>query len=221
MKFKTDFHTHSTLSHDGGISDVQYEHILENNILDCIAITDHDEIDFAFAMQDKWGEKIIVGEEVSTTDGHLIGLFLKKKIKPKLSAKQTIDEIKSQGGIVYIPHPFDRRRKGITKEELDEIIHDVDIIERFNARYFTPGGNEKANAYATEHQKPTATGTDSHALNEIGRTYTLIDRFPTKETLVQLLGTAQYKTMLMKPWHLFNPKMNKIKKNFKIGKFQN
>ena len=135
--FKVDLHTHSVASKDGGITPEQYADLLKSETVDIIAITDHDRIDFALGMRDALGKnRIIVGEEISTTDGEIIGLYLEKNIEPGLSAKETIKQIKKQGGLVYIPHPFEKVRHGLELETLEEIKNDIDIIESFNGRAF-------------------------------------------------------------------------------------
>ncbi|MDA1317355.1 MAG: hypothetical protein O3B87_05045, partial [bacterium] len=104
MKYKIDLHTHSVLSHDGGISELEYKSVLDAHILDFVAITDHNQIEFALQMHEQFPEKIIVGEEIKTNEGDIIGLFLTKLISPGLSSKKTVELIKDQDGLVYIPH---------------------------------------------------------------------------------------------------------------------
>src|SRR5258706_6823038 len=110
---KIDLHTHSIFSPDGGITEKEYEEIISKKILDVIAITDHNRIGFAQKMQKKLGKSIIVGEEIWTSDGELIGLFLTKEIKPHLSLRETLKAIHDQDAIAYVPHPLDIFRKGI------------------------------------------------------------------------------------------------------------
>ena len=111
MSYKIDLHTHSIISYDGGITEKQYRKILEMGILDYVAITDHNETRFAGIMQKKFGDKIIIGEEIKTKEGEIIGLFLKKTIASGQSTEETAAAIHLQGGLVYIPHPFETRRK--------------------------------------------------------------------------------------------------------------
>ena len=128
MKYKIDLHTHSILSYDGGISRQEYINALNNKILDCIAITDHNEIDFALNLYKDFPKNIIVGEEIMTNDGEIIGLFLKKLIPKHLSVIKTIELIKEQNGLVYIPHPFDLMRAGIGEDLLKKHIKDIDTL---------------------------------------------------------------------------------------------
>ncbi len=109
--FKVDLHTHSVASPDGGLTAQDYLQFLEKKDLQVIAITDHDTITFASDLQAQLGVRIIVGEEITTTEGEIIGLFLSKGIPPGLSPEETIHRIRRQNGLVYIPHPFETVRK--------------------------------------------------------------------------------------------------------------
>ena len=134
---KIDLHTHSIISPDGAgsITESDFKDFLKKGVLDCLAITDHNETYFAEMMHKKYGEKIIVGEEITTSDGEMIGLFLKQKISPGMTAKATAKAIHDQGGLVYIPHPFEHFRKGIQLPVLEKIVKEIDIIEVFNKLY--------------------------------------------------------------------------------------
>src|SRR6266576_5491693 len=105
-RYKIDLHTHSIISQDGGITASQYEKILQAGVLDCIAITDHNETSFARIMHKKLGDRIIIGEEISTPEGEIIGLFLTETIPGGIRLDEAIASIKHQGGLVYLPHPF-------------------------------------------------------------------------------------------------------------------
>lgn len=132
--YKVDFHTHSTASPDGSIKAAQYKQLLDSGRLDAIAVTDHNRIDFALALQQELGSKIIVGEEIMTTEGEIIGLFLKELVPAKLSPLETVQAIKKQGGLVYIPHPFETVRKGLQAKSLAAITDYIDIMEVYNGR---------------------------------------------------------------------------------------
>lgn len=210
--YKIDLHTHSTLSHDGGLDEEDYRKILNRKILDFIAITDHNEIDFAINLNKKLGEKIIIGEEISTAEGHLIGLFLNKKIQKGLSLESTILEIQRQGGIVYLPHPFDYRRSGVKYDNAEKYLAQIDIIEVFNSRTISLGINSAAAEFAAINNKPKASGTDSHSFFEVGRSYSIISDTPNKENIVKLIEDSSLVKRYVRPWNFFSPKLNKLKK---------
>ncbi len=189
---KIDLHTHSIASKDGGITPEQYADILKNEKLDIIAITDHDRIDFAQGLQKALGsDKIIVGEEISTAVGDVIGLYLTDIIEPGLSIKDTIDRVHAQGGIVYIPHPFESIRKGISREQLDSVSENVDIVEGFNGRAFFQHKSPEATAWARLNGKVVSASSDAHGKSGIGRTYSALQNTPTRATLVHELAISK------------------------------
>jgi len=210
--YKIDLHTHSTLSYDGGISDLEYEKALESGLLDFVAITDHNDVEFALKLNKKHGEKIIVGEEIRTGEGEIIGLFLKKKIEPYQGFEKTLALIKNQGAITYLPHPFDTRRHGVKEELAEKFIQKLDIIEIFNARTITPGTNKSAAHYGEKENKPFSAGSDSHSIWELGRTFTITQEKPTKDNLTEILKRPKLETHLVTLKGFMSTKWNKIKK---------
>ncbi|HWY78771.1 MAG TPA: hypothetical protein VNW29_00265, partial [Candidatus Sulfotelmatobacter sp.] len=130
-RYKVDLHTHSIISQDGGITAAHYEKILRSGELDCVAITDHNETNFARVMQKKLGERIIIGEEISTPEGEIIGLYLNETIPGGISLDEAIVSIKHQGGLIYIPHPYEHFRKGLRRFSIDRITSEIDIMEVF------------------------------------------------------------------------------------------
>ncbi len=138
--------------------------------LGAIAITDHNEISGAFEARDKAdGIKIIVAEEVKTAQqGEVIGLFLKEKIPRGMSMEETIAEIKRQGGLVYVPHPFDRLHAVPDYEHLLAILDDVDAIEVFNPRIAFKPFNEEAVRFAAKYRIVAGAGSDSHVAAGLG-----------------------------------------------------
>ena len=113
--------------------------------LDCIAVTDHNTIQGALKVQAMAPFRVIIGEEIKSAGGEIIGLFLKEVVPRGLPALETVKLIKEQGGLVSIPHPFDHfRRSVISREALYEVLPYVDIVEAFNARNTLQGDNRKA-----------------------------------------------------------------------------
>ena len=210
---KIDLHTHSEASRDGGITAEQYAYILRNEILDVIAITDHDRIDFALGMQKALGaDKIIVGEEITTSQGEIIGLYLEEKVDPGMSAQETIDAIKLQDGIVYIPHPFEKVRKGLQEDILTALIDDIDIIEGYNGRAFAQNFSQKTLAIAKQHDIPAAASSDAHGSKGVGSTYTTLKQQPTRHSLCALIARGHLVTGKPPYYTLLFPKINRFKK---------
>jgi predicted metal-dependent phosphoesterase TrpH len=116
---------------------------------------------------------VIVGEEVKTADGDLIAIFIEKLVPPGFSASETIAAIREQGGLVGVPHPFDRLRGYGRKSgaDLAEIAGRVDWVESYNARVIGGSANERAAAFAKEHGLPGVCASDSHTVLEVGVSY--------------------------------------------------
>lgn len=213
--YKIDLHTHSIASPDGSISQEEYGRILESEALHAVAITDHDQVDFALRMRDILGEKIIVGQEITTRDGEIIGLFLQERVTPGLSAKETAVAIHTQGGLVYIPHPFETVRKGISQVTLDSIIDEVDIVEAYNGRALLQNRGPQATTWARMHQKPIVSSSDAHGLKGLGATYTLIKKRPSRDNLLKQLAQAQHAMQRPPLYSLLYPKANRLVRKFK------
>jgi len=162
MPYAIDLHTHSAASPDGSLSLEDYRTILQQGRLQCIAVTDHNTIEMAQQLQAALGECIIVGEEITTTEGEIIGLYLTETIPPMMTPTETVQAIEAQGGLVYIPHPFETVRKGVTAETLQTIANNVDIMEVHNGRAIFQNYSEHAMAWARTHNTPGAASSDAH-----------------------------------------------------------
>jgi glycosyltransferase involved in cell wall biosynthesis len=138
--------------------------------LGAIAVTDHNEISGALAAREQAnGIKVIVSEEVKTAhEGEVIGLFIEEKIPRGMSLKETIDAIHAQGGLAYVPHPFDRLHSVPDYEYLLKVIEDIDVLEVFNARVAVPGFNEEARRFAAKYRVVAGAGSDSHVTQGLG-----------------------------------------------------
>jgi hypothetical protein len=159
--------------------------------LGAIAVTDHNEISGAreaFAKAD--GIKVIVGEEVKTAEqGEVIGLFISEKIPRGMTLAQTIAEIKRQGGIVYVPHPFDRLHSVPDYAHLLEVLDDVDAIEVFNPRVAIAEFNE-ALRFAAKYRIPAGAGSDAHVPQGLGSVRIRMRDFDGPEEFLESLRDA-------------------------------
>ena len=159
-----------------------------------LAITDHDRVDVALRARDRApaGLTIIVGSEVKTRDGDLICLFLERPIAPGLPAAEAVAAAREQGGLVGIPHPFDRFRGSLLNDpRLEALVGLVDWAEGWNARVIGRGGNEQAATFALDHRLPSVAVSDAHTALEVGVAYTVMDGDPsTPEGLLAALATA-------------------------------
>lgn len=175
---KVEMHAHTRHSRDCLLD---YDAIIAACLrrgIGALAVTDHNEIAGAFEMQRRAPFPIIVGEEVFTQQGEVIGLFLRDLIPRGLSIQETITRIKAQDGLVYVPHPFDSYRKGaIGRETLDAIRAGVDLLEVLNARNIRREDDDKALWYAQEHDLTMAGGSDAHSAGEFGHAYLEMEPF--------------------------------------------
>ncbi|HEX7279941.1 MAG TPA: PHP domain-containing protein [Solirubrobacterales bacterium] len=142
--------------------------------LGAIAITDHNEVSGALEARKIAAEsfddlKVIVAEEVKTAEqGEVIGLFLEEKIPKGLTMAETIAEIRNQGGLVYVPHPFDRFHSVPDYEHLLDIVEEIDLLEVFNPRVALTSFNEEAVRFARKYRIVPAAGSDSHVAQGLG-----------------------------------------------------
>ena len=160
--------------------------------LGAIAITDHNEISGAKeALQKTDGVKVIVGEEVKTAgQGEVIGLFIEDKIPRGMTLQETIDEIKRQGGLVYVPHPFDRLHSVPDYEHLLGVLDDVDAIEVFNPRVAITEFNEEAVRFAAKYRIPAGAGSDAHVPQGLGSVRIRMRDFDGPDEFMQSLRDA-------------------------------
>jgi glycosyltransferase involved in cell wall biosynthesis len=167
-----DLHMHTDHSHDCATPVEVLLATAREQGLGAIAITDHNEISGALEAREKAaaaGVKVIVAEEVKTANqGEVIGLFIEEKIPRGLTLAQTVAEIKRQGGLVYVPHPFDRMHSVPDYEHLLTILDDVDAIEVFNPRVAIGAFNEEAVRFAAKYRIVAGAGSDSHVAQGLG-----------------------------------------------------
>ena len=209
--YRVDLHTHSIISQDGSTTAAQYEKILQSGELDCIAITDHNETSFARIMQKKLGDRIIVGEEIGTQEGEIIGLYLKETIPGGIGLDEAIASIKHQGGLVYLPHPYEHFRKGLQKSSLARIAAEVDIVEVFNGRGRFRGKPFLATKFASANNIPQAASSDAHGWKGLGHTSSRLTDFPTHKNLKNLLRTAILDKTYAPFYTFLYPTINRIK----------
>lgn len=213
--YKIDLHTHSTASPDGGITFEQYAQALSTGKLDVIAITDHNSIDFATHAREKLGDRIIVGEEIMTTMGEIVGLYLKEPIRPGLSPLETVKQIKDQGGLVYIPHPFESIRKGLHPGVLEELIDHLDIIEVCNGRAFLQNRSAQTVIWAKLNRIVGAASSDAHGIRGLGKTYTQVKELPKEDDLIKILAHGVPITDRPGLRSLLYPKYHKLRRRLK------
>jgi glycosyltransferase involved in cell wall biosynthesis len=160
--------------------------------LGAIAITDHNEISGALEARERAdGIKVIVSEEVKTADqGEVIGLFIEEKIPRGMTLQETIAEIRRQGGLVYVPHPFDRMHAVPDYEHLLDVVGDIDAIEVFNPRVAFSAFNEEAARFAAKYRIVAGAGSDSHVAQGLGSVKIRMRDFDGPEEFLESLRDA-------------------------------
>ena len=160
--------------------------------INCIAIADHGTAEGALKMQDIAPFPVIVAEEILTPHGEIMGMFLKETIPSGLSVEQTISRIKAQGGLVCIPHPYDRLRRSALSNRLpEELAEQIDVVEVFNARSLFPWASAKARMLAEKYSILKSAGSDAHTPQEIGNAYVEMPEFNGKDDFLKALAAGK------------------------------
>ena len=191
-KVRVDMHMHTEYSRDSRQTLAAFTTAAGRAGLNVVCVTDHDTIDGALRLREMDTPfRVIVGEEIYTREGELIGLFLERAVPPGLSLEETIARIKDQNGLAYVPHPFSRNRmRHIRRSALERAVPLIDAIEVFNAREAFASDNARALAFALRHGLPGGAGSDSHRPNEIGRAYVEIPDFGAPEEFLASLRSG-------------------------------
>lgn len=194
-QIKTEMHCHTHFSGDGFITPLQLERRCRKRNIDCICLTDHNTMQGVWEFSDKVNIRIIAGQEISTGQGDLTGLFLKDEVESGLGLQRTIEAIRTQKGVVYLPHPFDKFRKSSVKSaDAERISENIDVIEIFNSRTFDAECNTMALEFARANDIVIAVGSDAHHQFEIGNAYMLMDDFDGPESFLASVKKATYVT---------------------------
>ena len=192
---KTEFHVHTRFSQDSILTGIFIGIVCMLRGIKCLAITDHNEIKGAQKYRrelKKYGVNVIVGEEIFTKEGEIIGLFLQNRIEPNLSAKETITQIKQQGGLVYIPHPYEPYRyKTVLQEQcIEENKEIIDLIEIHNGRNRNREISEYQEKLAEKYCLRSVIGGDAHTFFELGRNSIFLEDI-SKEKILKSIEQGQ------------------------------
>jgi len=194
-RIDVDLHMHTDHSHDCATPVEVLLDTARQQGLGAIAVTDHNEVSGALEAAEQaeaFGVKVIVGEEVKTaSQGEVIGLFLEEKIPRGLTLQETVGEIKRQGGVVYVPHPFDRMHSVPDYEHLRAILDDVDVLEIYNPRVAIGSFNEEAERFAAKYRVLAAAGSDSHVAQGLGSVRVRMPDFDGPEEFLEALRDAE------------------------------
>jgi len=199
QRWKVDLHAHTWHSRDCPVSPERLVRAAKRRGLNGIAITNHNRFAGHEEAQRAAGSEFIIipGEEVFSSAGEIIGLFLTHEIPGGLSPEATAEAIRAQGGIVVMPHPFDRYRRGAVGETVLNRLNRaglVDAVEVFNGRMMHPLDNGEARRWALAHDVAVTIGSDGHSTWEYGASYNVIAPFTNAESFkANLRGAMQHR----------------------------
>ncbi len=189
---RIDLHVHTCFSLDSNLQLVDIVRAVAEGIIDGVAITDHNEIAGALALKRQAPFPVIAGEEIATREGEITGLFLSSRIEPGLSLKETIAAIRAQGGLVAVPHPFDRLRSAaLRRDVLEQAAPVLDLVETFNARNIFSRDNHLADRFASQHALTKIAGSDAHSFRELGTAGLDMEPFDSPESFMAAARQAK------------------------------
>jgi predicted metal-dependent phosphoesterase TrpH len=188
---RVDLHLHSLYSHDGQSSLHELVARCAEFRLDRIALTDHNTVEGALALAKLAPELAIVGEEVKTREGEVIGLFITERVPPYLAPEEAMDLIRGMGGLTYLPHPLDRHRANFRPDRIVELANRIDIIETYNP-WCEPEANQAAARLAEDLDAVVATGSDAHSALELGHSWMEIDGYESPKDFLEKLRYARH-----------------------------
>ena len=201
---RVDCHNHSYYSPDSILSPATMLRRAKQRGLNVIAVTDHNPVRGGLVAQELTASRfpelrVIVGEEVRTADGEVLGLFLSQDIPLDLNAAETIERIHAQGGLAGAPHPFDPYRSGLRKAGLALVEGKLDFIEGLNARMVRGENNDQAQDYAKARGQPISAASDAHSPREIARCYVDMPDFETPAQFLESLRSGTLRGRLSSP----------------------
>jgi predicted metal-dependent phosphoesterase TrpH len=170
---RVDLHSHTMWSGDSTTTAEELEEAVLATGLDVVCITDHNAVKGAQELAGRLPCRVVVGEELRTHAGEIIGLFLTERVPFGVSPLEAARLIRDQGGVVYVPHPFDALRRNLAEASMLELTEAgmVDAIEVLNAKTALSHLNDRAAAFAAEHGLPGGAGSDAHVPDALGAAY--------------------------------------------------
>jgi len=183
---RADLHIHTCYSMDCSTSLKALFHRCQQRGINCIAITDHGTCAGGLRAREIAPFQIIVGQEVLTQQGEILGFFLERDIPTGLTTRDAIACILEQGGVVGVPHPFDQiARSSLGPEQIEALLPDIQVVEGFNARSLRP--QEQVKEFGSRHGLALSAGSDAHSLWEVGNAYIDMPPFSSPQEFVASL----------------------------------
>ena len=215
----TEFHCHTVYSKDSLTPPLKLVETCRRKGIDRVMVTDHNTITGAKIAQTLDPNRVIIGEEIMTTKGEILAVFVTDEIPPMLTPQETIKRLREQGAFISVSHPFDEWRRGGWKEaDLLEITPRVDAIEIFNSRCMLPSFNQRALEFAQRHNLAGTVGSDAHTVFELGRSVLVLEPFEGPDQLRKSVCNAILQTRWSPPWFHISSRYATIRKkiNFRL-----
>jgi predicted metal-dependent phosphoesterase TrpH len=186
-------HMHTMWSGDATTTADELVAAVAETGIDVLCITDHGTTNGAVELADRLGCRVIVGQELRTSAGEIIGLFLTERLPYGLKPDEAAAFIARQGGLVYVPHPFDPMRANLREDVLVSLVVDglVDALEVFNAKTSLSSLNEQARRFASTHELPCGAGSDAHEPSAIGAAYVEMPDFDSPASFLTSLRAGR------------------------------
>ena len=198
---RIEFHCHTIASKDCLTRPRDLVNTCRRKRIDRVVVTDHNTVAGARAAHALDPELVIMGEEIMTTRGEILATFVREEIPTGLSPQETIRRLKDQNAFISVSHPFDRWRSGgWQKDDLLEILPEVDAIEVYNSRCMNPRFNREAREFAQKHNIAGTVGSDAHAAFELGRSLMLLEPFEGAEEMRKVIRTGISQVRWSPPW---------------------
>jgi predicted metal-dependent phosphoesterase TrpH len=191
-RVRVDMHSHTMWSGDSTTTPDELAVAVAESGLDVLCITDHHAIAGAAALADRLECRVVVGEELRTAAGEIIGLFLTERVPAGVNHLDAARSIREQGGVVYIPHPFDPMRANLAEHALYELAEAglIDAVEVMNAKTSLASLNRRAAAFADEFDLAHGAGSDAHVPDALGAAYVEVAAFDGPREFLAALRTG-------------------------------
>jgi predicted metal-dependent phosphoesterase TrpH len=192
-RVRVDLHTHTMWSGDSTTTPDEFAGAVDASGLDAVCITDHNAVEGAMVLRERLDCRVIVGEELRTAAGEIIGLFLAERIPMGISHLEAARAIRDQGGVVYIPHPFDPMRRNMSEAALYELAEAdlIDAVEVLNSKTSLSSLNRRAVEFAAEFGIVGGAGSDGHVPDALGAAYVEMADFDTPMEFLASLASAE------------------------------
>ena len=212
---KADLHIHTAYSMDCSMTLEQVIERCQKRGVNCVAIADHSTIEGAVKLQGMAPFRVIIAEEILTPYGEIMGMFLKEGIPSGLSVEETIAQIRAQGGLVCIPHPYDTFRQSALRDSiLEKLAGQLDVVEVFNARSLLSSNQHKARLFAEKFGIAMGAGSDAHTPQEIGNAYIEMPEFEGRDDFTRALAAGKIFGRRTNPMVHFSSIWARVKKRF-------